>query len=121
LGTNQESVGIGMDEVVRRVAAVGFPGVLAVITISGASLTMGPQTVVMLATLSGPVGFVGGCTLFGITALITNTVAKYGIETVLTNIYRHRVNKGESYDMLYHEIDELPISHQLKVALKGKM
>ncbi len=110
-----------MDEVVRKVAALGLPGVISVLLISGVSLTVGPPSVVMLAALGGPVGFLGGGVAFGLTALITDTVARYGIEAVLVNIYRFRARRGEDTPVLIREIDGLPITKQLKATIKTQL
>jgi hypothetical protein len=45
-----------MDEVVRKVAALGLPGVLLAITIATTGFAGGAALTTALATLGGPVG-----------------------------------------------------------------
>lgn len=71
-----------------------------------------------LAALGAPAGMLGGIALLGIIGLATETLSKYGLEAVLIEIYRQRLQNGNSKSSLCGEIRNLPISTELKRTLK---
>lgn len=62
----------------------------------------------------------GGIALLGITGLITDALAKVGIEQLLLNIYQHRA-KTEARSALLKEIERLPISKDWVRSLKERL
>ncbi|MEA5549977.1 hypothetical protein VB713_03100 [Anabaena cylindrica UHCC 0172] len=106
-----------MDEVVRKVAALGLPGVLLVVTMATTGLVGAAAITTALATLGGPFGMLGGIGLLGIAALVSDALGKYGIEAILIAVYNER-RKQESIEKLCREIDGLAISSDLKRKLK---
>ncbi|MDB9313353.1 hypothetical protein PN462_09605 [Spirulina sp. CS-785/01] len=109
-----------MDEVVKKVAALGLPGVILVITMAATGLTGAAAITSALAFLGGPAGMLGGLAMLGITGLIADALAKVGLETLLLEIYRDRKN-SESLSRLLNEIDRLPTSGELKQKLKTEV
>lgn len=107
-----------MDEVVRNVAALGLPGVILVITMAATGFAGAAAITTALAALGGPFGMLGGISVLGITALVANALSKYGIDALLEGIYLER-SKTESREKLNKEIDELPVSWELKLKLKA--
>lgn len=69
----------------------------------------------------GPAGMLGGIALLGIIGLATETLSKYGLEAVLIEIYRQRLQNGNSKSSLGREIRNLPISTELKRTLKEEL
>jgi len=106
-----------MDEVVKKVAALGLPGVILVITMAATGFTGAAAITTALATLGGPVGMLGGIAFLGITGLVADALAKFGIDTLLTEVYRQR-SYSESRQNLLREINGLPISQNLKIKLR---
>jgi hypothetical protein len=106
-----------MDEVVKKVAALGLPGVILVITMAATGFTGAAAITTALATLGGPVGMLGGIAFLGITGLVADALAKFGIDTLLTEVYRQR-SYSESRQNLLREINGLPISEDLKIKLR---
>jgi hypothetical protein len=106
-----------MDEVVRKVAALGLPGVLLVVTMATTGFVGAAAITTALATLGGPFGMLGGIGLLGIAALVSDALGKYGIEAILIAVYNER-RKQESREKLCREIDGLAISRDLKRRLK---
>ncbi len=105
-----------MDEVIRKVAALGLPGVLLAIAATtgfagGAALTTA------LAVLGGPAGMIGGIAVLGIAGLVADAVAKVGIDNFLVNVYCQR-RRNESHSKLFSEINQLPVSSDLKNKLE---
>lgn len=107
-----------MDEVVRNVAVLGLPGVILVITMAATGFAGAAAITTALAALGGPFGMLGGIGVLGITALVANALSKYGIDALLEGIYLER-SKTESREKLNNEIDELPVSWELKLKLKA--
>lgn len=106
-----------MDEVVRKIAALGLPGVLLAIAIATTGFAGGAALTTALATLGGPFGMLGGIAVLGIAGLVADALSKVGLEALLLEVYRSRKQK-ESKSKLLSEIDGLPIFQDLKNTLK---
>jgi hypothetical protein len=107
-----------MDEVIRKVAALGLPGVILVVVMATTGLTGAAAITSALAILGGPAGMLGGIAVLGMTALLTDVLTKFGIELALMRIYEIRSEK-ESIEKLCQEIHRLPfISNELKQKVK---
>lgn len=97
-----------MDEVVKKVAALGLPGVILVITMATTGLTGAAAITTALAILGGPAGMLGGIAVLGLTALITDALAKVGLEDLLTAVYCQR-RQIEPHGKLLAEINSLSL------------
>ncbi len=107
-----------MDEVIRKVAALGLPGVTLVITMAATGFAGAAAITTALAALGGPFGMLGGIGVLGVMALVADALSKYGIDTLLAGIYLER-SKTESRQKLCKEIDDLAVSCDLKIKLKA--
>jgi hypothetical protein len=108
-----------MDEIVKKLAGLGFPGVILVIL----TVTSGGSSAAVAAALTawgGPFGIVGGIALLGLATVLGDKIAEYGIEAILKGIYAER-SKTESVTFLLKEIKDLPISEELKLKLKNQL
>ncbi|NEO97375.1 MAG: hypothetical protein F6K58_01400 [Symploca sp. SIO2E9] len=106
-----------MDEVVGKLAALGLPGIILVITMATTGLTGAAAITAALAML-GPGGMLGGIAFLGVIGLVAEPLSKYGLETLLLGVYKKRYEKGETLDALAKEINRLPISDDLKRKLR---
>ncbi len=106
-----------MDEVIRKVAALGLPGVLLAIAIATSGFAGGAALTTALAALGGPFGMLGGIALLGIGGLVADAVAKVGINNFLVGVYCQR-RQNESHQQLLNEIGNLPVSQDLKNTLR---
>ncbi|MBD1924245.1 hypothetical protein H6F77_24705 [Microcoleus sp. FACHB-831] len=97
-----------MDEVVKKIAALGLPGVILVITMAATGLTGAAAITAALAFLGGPGGMLGGMAVLGLTGLITDALAKVGLEDLLTAIYCQR-RQSEAAGKLLEEINSLSL------------
>jgi hypothetical protein len=97
-----------MDEVVKKVAALGLPGVILVITMAATGLTGAAAITAALAFLGGPAGMLGGIAVLGLTGLITDALAKVSLEDFLTAIYCQR-RQTEPHGKLLEEIESLSL------------
>ncbi|MBD2508795.1 hypothetical protein [Nostoc sp. ATCC 53789] len=108
-----------MDDIVKKLAGLGLPGVILVIltvTTGGSSAAVAA----ILTALGGPFGIVGGIALLGLVTVVGDTVTGYGIEAILKGIYTER-SKTESVIFLFKEIQGLPITEELKLKLKNQL
>lgn len=106
-----------MDEVISKLAGIGFPAIILLITMASTGLAGAAAITAALAML-GPGGMLGGIVLLGIIGLASDSLSKYGLTELLKGIYSERQSKGESSQNLCQEIDGLPISQELKLVLK---
>ncbi|MBD2364816.1 hypothetical protein [Anabaena sp. UHCC 0399] len=109
-----------MDEVVKKLASLGLPGAMLVIVIATTGLEGNVVVPMVLATLGGPFGMMGGLAVLGIVTLVTESLAGYGIEKVLSAVYTER-SKNEALGGILREINSLPISDELKIKLKDNI
>ncbi len=108
-----------MDEIAKKLAGLGLPGVILVIL----TVTSGGSSAAVAATLTalgGPFGIVGGIALLGLITVVGDAVAGYGIEAILKAIYKER-SKTELVTFLLKEIKDLPITKELKLKLKNEL
>ncbi|ALF52316.1 hypothetical protein ACX27_04750 [Nostoc piscinale CENA21] len=105
-----------MDELVKKLAGLGLPGILFVI----ATATSGGNVaavVALLSSLGGPLGLLGGLGLLGLVGILAEYITGFGTENVLKLVYTER-SKTESVRFLLKEINELPITDELKAKLQ---
>ncbi len=111
-----------MDEVAKKIAALGLPGVILVIVMASTGLTGAAAITAALAFLGSPGGMLGGIAVLGLTGLITDALAKVGLEDLLTGVYFLR-RQSETHGKLLEEIDSLSLfdgdlKERLKAAIK---
>ncbi|MBD2576558.1 hypothetical protein H6G50_02505 [Oscillatoria sp. FACHB-1406] len=109
-----------MDEIVRKLAAIGLPAIVLLITMASTGLA-GAAAITAALALLGPGGMLGGIALLGIIGLATDALSKYGLQSLLVGIYRERLNRGEPQQVLVREIENLPLSKELKLILKDEL
>ncbi|MEH1827049.1 MAG: hypothetical protein V7L22_17060 [Nostoc sp.] len=108
-----------MDEIVKKLAGLGLPGVILVIL----TVTSGGSSAAVAATLTalgGPFGILGGIALLGLITVVGDGVAGSGLEAIVKAIYKER-SKTESVQFLLQEIKGLPITEELKLKLKNEL
>lgn len=110
---------IEMDEIGKKLAALGLPGIILIImtaSVSGSNAALAA----ILTGLGGPFGILGGIGLMGLLSVLGDVVGGYGIEAVLKFVYKER-SKTESTSSLLEEIKNLPIKDELKTSLKNHL
>lgn len=108
-----------MDEIVKKLAALGLPGVILVI-LTVASEGSSAAVAATLTAFGGPFGIVGGIALLGLITVVGNTLGAYGIEAILKAIYKER-SKTEPVRFFLKEIKDLPITEELKLKLENEL
>lgn len=109
-----------LDEVVKKLASLGLPGVTLVIIIATTGLEGNVVVPIVLATLGGPFGMIGGLAVLGIVSWVGEYLAEYGTEALLTAVYTER-RKNEALGGILREINSLAISDELKTKLKNNV
>ncbi|WP_086444712.1 hypothetical protein [Candidatus Enterococcus lemimoniae] len=98
-----------MDELLKKMAAFGVPGIVLVVAISVSGYAGG----VALASL-GPFGMIGGIATLGVIGLISHTIADYGTEKVIQAVVKEQLKKKDQ-DQIIKEIENYPITKGLKL------
>lgn len=108
-----------MDEFVQQLAGLGLPGIILVI-LAVTSAGKNSAIVAVLTSVGGPFGILGGIGLLGLTKVLGDLIANYGIEGILKTVYSERI-KTESLRYLIYEIQDLPICQELKIKLQNHL
>ncbi len=106
-----------MDQLVRKLVGFGVPGLVMVIIVGTLGCAGGAAIVAALAILGGPFGMWGGILALGLIALITDGIAKFGLEKILKAVYEGLLEKGESKESIINKIKKIPITKDLKLKL----
>lgn len=106
---------MNIDEIAKKLAGLGLPGIILVV-LTVASAGSNAAIVAALTALGGPLGILGGIGLLGLVGVVGDTVGIYGFEAILKAVYSERT-KNESIRALVKEINDLPISDELKTKL----
>jgi hypothetical protein len=118
MNVNREVRGTVMDELVKKIAALGLPGIVLVIVMATTGLTGAAAITAALAFLGGPAGMLGGIAVLGLTGLITDALATVGVEELLTAVYCVR-RQSEPHGKLLAEVEQfLLFNGDLKDRLK---
>ncbi|MGJ5674780.1 MAG: hypothetical protein ACR9NN_14385 [Nostochopsis sp.] len=105
-----------MDEIVKKLAGLGLPGIILVV-LTATSAGSNAAVAAALTAVGGPFGIVGGITLLGLVGVVGDTLGGFGVEAILKAVYAER-SKTESLNFLLREIKDLPISDELKLKLE---
>lgn len=106
-----------MDEVVRKIAALGLPGVVLLVTMASTGLAGAAAITAALAAL-GPGGMIGGIAFLGVVGIAGDALSKFGLEAVLSGVYIERRRQGALVNQLHSEINQLWVSEDLKRLLR---
>jgi len=104
---------------VKQLAGFGLPGSILLI-LGFASAGSNAAIVAVLTAAGGPFGILGGIGLLGLTKVIGDLIADYGIEGILKAVYSER-SKTETLRSLLYEIQDLPICEELKIKLQNHL
>lgn len=115
----EKEMRIPLDKAIEKIVALGVPGLVLVIVIAKTGLAGGAAIVAALATLGGPWGMMGGLALLGVLVLISQAIAKYGVEIVAKGVTRGLVEKRMSKEEIIKKIDSYwflsdPLKRQIK-------
>ncbi len=109
-----------MDKVVSKVAALGVPGLIFVLAMSATGYVGAAAVTTALAAL-GPGGMVGGVAFLGVAGVLSDALAKYGVDAVFSAVVAELYKRGESKETIMRKVDKYPVSKDLKRKLKEKI
>lgn len=72
-----------MERIVAKLAGLGVPSLIFVVAISTTGLT-GAAAITAALALLGPGGIIGGIAFLGVAGLITDAIAEFGADKLLT-------------------------------------
>lgn len=102
-----------MDKIALKIAALGVPGLILVFAISMTGLSGGAAITTALAAL-GPGGMIGGIATLGVIGLLTECIAKYGVDAVALAVVKELYKKGETKETIKRKINKYLLSKDLK-------
>ena len=105
-----------MDFVVKKVAALGIPGLILVIIMAVSGLKGAAALTFSLAALGGPLGMLGGLGTLGIIGLISHSFSKYGMEKIVQAVIRENL-KSKTIEEIVSEIGKYPITKDMKLKM----
>lgn len=109
-----------MDKIVAKIAALGVPGLVLVISISATGLAGGAAITAALAAL-GPGGMIGGIATLGVLGLISEGIAKYGMDAIFSAVVIELYKRGETKESILNKIQKYPVSKDLKRRLRESL
>ena len=107
-----------MDEIVKKIAAMGIPGFVLVVAMGTVGWTGAATLTAALALLGGPLGMLTGIAVLGFLGLISHSLSQYGFEAVYKASLDELVARGKTKEEILRTIDGYLISHRLKAVLK---
>lgn len=109
-----------MDKIVAKIAALGVPGLVLVIAIGATGLAGGAAITAALAAL-GPGGMIGGIATLGVLGLISEGIAKYGMDEIFSAVVIELYKRGETKESILNKIQKYPVSKDLKRRLRESL
>lgn len=109
-----------MDKIVAKTAALGVPGLVLVIAIGATGLAGGAAITAALAAL-GPGGMIGGIATLGVLGLISEGIAKYGMDAIFSAVVIELYKRGETKESILNKIQKYPVSKDLKRRLRESL
>ena len=104
-----------MDELVKKIAAFGLPGVVLMIAMSATGLAGGAALTTALAAL-GPFGMIGGIVLLATIGLLADKIAELGYEEV-TKLVLKEYLKTSSKEEAIELVKKYPITKSMKLKI----
>lgn len=103
-----------MDKIIEKIVALGVPGLVLVFAIASTGVTGAAATVGALALLGGPFGMLGGIATLSVLTLISQGIAKYGLEAIVEGTLSRLQEEGLSKQAIRAKFESYPISRSLK-------
>lgn len=104
-----------MDELVKKIAALGVPGLVLLIlmSVSGAS---GAAALTAALSMLGPFGMIGGIAVLGIISVSSDKITEFGIEKVANAVVKEQL-KTKNINELLDKVNKYPISKGMKLKI----
>ena len=102
-----------MDQMIKKIAALGVPGLVFMVAIELTGLVGAPALTCALAAL-GPGGMVGGVMTLCFIGVIADGIAEYGFDAIARGVLRELYCKGESKESIKAKVRRYQVSCKLK-------
>jgi len=97
-----------VNDFVRKIAALGTPGIVFLVTMSSTGLAGAAAITSALSILGGPAGMYGGIAVLPIIAVAADYLTKYGLEFLIAKVYQKRIDQqSETVEVVVREISNL--------------
>lgn len=106
-----------LDKISEVIAGLGVPGLVLVMLMTASPLTGAAAITSSLAAL-GPFGMLGGIATLGVLAFISRAITKFSFEKVFPAVLIKLREDGRTCEEIREEINEYPISEELKRKLE---
>ena len=103
-----------MERIISKIAAMGVPGLVLVLAMNATGYAGAAAITTALAALGGPVGMLGGIAALGILGLISEAIAKYGVDAIYKGVIKELYKRGESDESIKAKIEKYPLSKEQK-------
>ena len=110
-----------MERIISKIAAMGVPGLVLVLAMNATGYAGAAAITTALAALGGPVGMLGGIAALGILGLISEAIAKYGVDAIYKGVIKELYKRGESDESIKAKIDKYPLSKEQKRSLYDEL
>lgn len=110
---NKKNGGNYMDMIIKKIAALGVPGLVLMIAIELTGLAGAAAIVAALAAL-GPGGIIGGVMTLCVIGLIADGIAEYGFDEIAKGVIMELYCNGESKESIKEKVSKYPISEKMK-------
>ena len=108
---------LSCDKTAEIIAGFGIPGFVLVMLMA-ASPYFGAAAITSSLAALGPFGMLGGIATLGILAFISKALAEFGIDQLLRAVLVKLKENGTTPEKIREEIDNYPISEELKRKLR---
>lgn len=102
-----------MDVLVKKIAALGVPGLVFLVAIEFTGLAGAAALTTALAAI-GPGGIVGGVMTLCLLGLIAEGITDYGFDAIAKGVIKELYRKGESKESIRSKIERYPITSKLR-------
>ena len=108
---------IPIDKVAEKIAALGIPGLVLIVFMTGSGLTGGAAIVAALAAIGGTVGtgMLGGIAGLGVMVLISSAISRFGSREIFKRVLKNLKKQGKTKEEILQKIDRYPIDRDLKL------
>lgn len=113
------NINISLDELVSKLAAIGIPALVLMLTMASTGLAGAAAMTASLALL-GPGGMIGGIITLLAGGVLAEVLVKFGTETVISLVIAKMYKDGKTQEEIESQILKFHISKSLKLKLIDK-
>ncbi|PFG87370.1 hypothetical protein [Lactococcus lactis] len=104
-----------MDELVKKIAGFGVPGLVLIITMSSTGLAGAAALTAALAAL-GPFGMIGGIALLGFIGFSADKISEFGTEAIAKAVVKEELKKFSKSELKI-KVNKYPITKGMKLKI----